>query len=61
MNERKPLLMLSLPNSGSSWLAELIAANTSWNRYFMEYFNPLRNIVWYHELSKGFGCELIDC
>lgn len=53
--------MLSLPNAGSSWLAELIAAHTRWSRYCMEYFNPLRNSRHYGQLALHFGCELIDC
>jgi hypothetical protein len=61
MTNRKPLLMLSLPNSGSTWLAEQIAQTTSWSSYSMEYFNPLRNPLHYGRLSSGFGCELVDC
>ena len=57
----KPLCMLSLPNSGSTWLAETIAAHSRWSRYAGEYFNPVRNELWYPQLSKQFGCELISC
>lgn len=55
------LLMLTLPNSGSTWLADLIARHTHWNRYSMEYFNPLRNPAHFDTLSRHFGCELISC
>jgi hypothetical protein len=61
MTDRKPLLMLSLPNSGSSWLASQIEAYTSYSKYWMEFFNPLRNPRHYRQLSIGFGCELVDC
>lgn len=57
----KPLMLVSLPNSGSTWLADLIAGNTRYNRYFMEYFNPIRNAQHYETLAPHFGCELISC
>ena len=60
MND-KPLLMLTLPNSGSTWLASLIAQHTKWNRYFQEFFNPIRNAPYFQTLSKEFGCELVSC
>lgn len=53
--------MLTLPNSGSTWLAEAIALHTSWNRYCMEFFNPLRSPKHYPILSRNFGCELQAC
>jgi hypothetical protein len=55
------LLMLTLPNSGSTWLAEQIAAHSRWSRYHPEFFNPLRNPKHYAPLAEQFGCELIDC
>lgn len=55
------LLMLTLPNSGSTWLADLIARHTRWNRYSMEYFNPIRNAANFNTLSRHFGCELLSC
>jgi hypothetical protein len=58
---RDSLCMISLPNSGSTWLAETIAAHSRWNRYAGEFFNPLRNRKHYGLLSSAFGCELIDC
>jgi hypothetical protein len=54
----KPILMLSLPNSGSSWLAETIAESMRL-RYFAEYFNPLRNETRERLLLRDFGCELV--
>ena len=55
------LLMLTLPNSGSSWLADLIARHTDWSRYSMEFFNPLRSPKHYETLARNFGCELAAC
>lgn len=57
----KSLLMLTLPNSGSTWLADLIAQHSSWNRYSMEFFNPLRSPKHYRTLARNFGCELQGC
>lgn len=56
----KPLLMLTLPNSGSTWLAEMIAAELGLN-YAMEFFNPVRNTKHQAVLSRQFGCERISC
>jgi hypothetical protein len=55
------LALLSLPNSGSTWFAQQIAEHTDWNRYRMEFFNPLRNPKHYSRLAQHFGCELISC
>lgn len=55
------LLMISLPNCGSTWLADLIAAHTPYSRYFQEYFNPIRQPAHYELLRTQFGCELVDC
>jgi len=55
------LALLSLPNSGSTWLAEQIAAHTRFNRYRMEFFNPLRTPKHYRRLAQHFGCELVSC
>lgn len=55
------LLMQTLPNSGSTWLADVIAKHTRWNRYCMEFFNPIRTPKHYATLSRNFGCELHAC
>ena len=57
----KQLLMLTLPNSGSTWFAALIAQHTRYNRYAAEYFNPIRNAEHYEALSQEFGCEFVSC
>jgi hypothetical protein len=56
----KPVLMLSLPNSGTSWLAQTIADNWPGCRYFREYFNPVCNLKHEAKLCTAFGSELVD-
>ena len=53
-------MILSLPNSGSSWFARELAAGMKLN-YYMEFFNPLRNQKYESILVKNFGCELLSC
>lgn len=55
----RPFLLLSLPNSGSDWLASCIVAATGWRYYRKEFFNPLTNPDCADELLKAFGCELV--
>jgi hypothetical protein len=56
----KPLLILSIPNSGSTWFADLVAKNTPGDiKYFPEFFNPLRNVRFEADLAPNFGCETI--
>jgi len=60
MNEQ--YLMLSLPNSGSTWFADVISKHIPGCRYYdMEFFNPLRNERHEHTLTRQFGCELANC
>ncbi len=60
MNDR-PLLIQSLPNSGSTWFAALVARNLPGARYCMEFFNPLRNLRFRARLEQRWGCELVGC
>jgi len=53
-----PLLMQSLPNSGSTWFASVLAQSIPDTRYFMEFFNPAQNADHEYLLSTHFGCEL---
>lgn len=59
MSDLRPLCLMSIPNSGSTWLAELISQHTHFDRYAMEFFNPLRNMQHLTRL-QAFGCELIE-
>ena len=61
MNDDRPYLMQSLPNSGSSWLAALMAKHLPGCRYRMEFFNPIRNSRYSEILRYNFGCELVSC
>ena len=57
-----PLVLLSLPNSGSTWVAGILARHIEACRYYrIEFFNPLRNRKHYSRLSTIFGCELAGC
>lgn len=53
-----PLLMQSLPNSGSTWFADILARHLPGCRYYMELFNPLRTPACEEILMRRFGCEL---
>lgn len=55
------LLMLSVPNSGSTWLAAMIAAHSRWSAYRPEFFNPIRSQEHFAALAQHFGCELVEC
>jgi hypothetical protein len=58
----KPLMMVSLPNSGSTWLAEMIAKHVPGLRYYdKEFFNPVCNLKYADKLSEFFGSELVEC
>ena len=58
----RPLLMLSLPNSGSTWFAALLAKHIPGCKYFdKEFFNPVCNIKHERVLQRNFGCELVGC
>lgn len=50
------LMLFSLPNTGSDWLAENIAACYA-GKYRREYFNPVCNLEIEPLLAKCFGCE----
>jgi len=60
-NRSRQTALISLPNSGSTWLAEILARHIPQARYAMEYFNPLRNSARFDVLRHGFGCELQSC
>ena len=56
----KPLIILSLPNSGTTWLCGLIAKHSR-AKYCDEYFNPVLNHRHEQELRTVFGSELACC
>jgi hypothetical protein len=57
----KPLLILSIPNCGSDWLARTLFESQSELRYYREFFNPITNIKYADVLKNEFGCEYIEC
>jgi hypothetical protein len=58
----KPLLMLTMPNSGSTWFAKLIAGHLPGCRYYdKEFFNPVCNLKHELVLRRNFGSELVSC
>jgi hypothetical protein len=62
MNWTKPLLMLTMPNSGSTWFAKLVAAHLPGCRYYdKEFFNPVCNLKHEITLRRNFGSELVSC
>src|SRR5450759_2213135 len=59
---QKPLLMLSLPNSGSTWFAAVLARHLPDCRYYeKEFFNPICNLKHEAVLRRNFGSELVCC
>ena len=52
-------LLNTLPNSGSTWLGEIIGR--ALGRSHLEYFNPLQNPARERQLVWNFGCELAGC
>jgi hypothetical protein len=62
VNWTKPLLMLTMPNSGSTWFAKLLAERLPGCRYYdKEFFNPICNLKHELKLRRNFGSELVDC
>jgi len=62
MDWTKPLLMLTMPNSGSTWFANLLAGCLPGCRYYeKEFFNPVCNLKHEIRLRRNFGSELVSC
>jgi len=56
-------LLISVPSSGSDWLAGALHAAHPWltsDPVAKEYFNPICNPRRYDVLKDAFGCELVD-
>jgi len=55
-------MIVSIPNSGTDWLASIIEKWGSGLRYYRkEFFNPICNPRYGQQLELGFGCELVSC
>lgn len=62
MNKDRNRLMLTLPNSGSTWFASLLARNLPGCKYYdKEFFNPICNMKHADVLVRNFGSELVSC
>jgi hypothetical protein len=62
MNWTKPLLMMTMPNSGSTWFAKILAGQLPGCRYYdKEFFNPVCNLKHESTLRQNFGSELVSC
>ena len=53
-------MLLSLPNTGTDWLADLLLRQNPTLRYFREFFNPICNPIYEDILNRSFGCEMVD-
>lgn len=57
---RRPIALLSLPNTGTDWFADLLLRQNPALRYYREFFNPICNPKYENELNKAFGCEMVE-
>jgi hypothetical protein len=59
----KPLMMMTLPSSGSTWLADVIVRELGLlaHQKSAEFFQPLTNLPLYAPLSRCFGSENPSC
>lgn len=57
----RPIMLLSMPNSGSDWLAEAIGKSHPSLSYYREFFNPGTNPKYFSTLRRAFGCEYSTC
>jgi hypothetical protein len=57
---RRPIALLSLPNTGTDWLVGLWLRQNPTLRYYREFFNPICNPKYEDELNRSFGCEMVD-
>jgi hypothetical protein len=61
--KQKPLLMMTLPSSGSTWLADVIVKELGLlaHQKSAEFFQPLTNLPMYEMLARCFGSENPSC
>lgn len=57
---QRPIALLSLPNTGTDWLVELLLRHNPYLIYFREFFNPICNPTYENVLNRAFGCEMVD-
>jgi hypothetical protein len=57
---QRPIVLLSLPNTGTDWFVDLLLRQNPQLRYFREFFNPICNPAYENDLNRAFGCEMVD-
>jgi hypothetical protein len=57
---RRDLLIVTTPNTGSTWLTKLLARHSAAPYYDKEFFNPVCNPLYRDYLGERFGCELVS-
>jgi len=58
---RRDFILITTPNTGSTWLAKILAKHSDAPYYDKEFFNPSTNPVYRDVIAEEFGCELIGC
>jgi hypothetical protein len=56
----RPIALLSLPNTGTDWFADMLLRQNPRLRYYREFFNPICNPLYENVLNRAFGCEMVD-
>lgn len=56
MNDQ--IILLSLPNMGTDWLASALVTHNPALRYYREFFNPITNWKYADILATAWGCEI---
>ena len=56
---KQQLLLLSMPNNGSDWLADTLINSQDGVKYSREFFNPATNHEFADKLNEAFGSEYI--
>jgi hypothetical protein len=57
---QRPIALLSLPNTGTDWFADMLLRQNPHLRYYREFFNPICNPTYENVLNRAFGCEMVD-
>lgn len=60
MDKQSQLMLITLPNSGSDWLAPLIA-EAAGMPYAKDFFSPICSPEYRQALEPLFGCEMVSC
>lgn len=53
-------MLLSLPNSGSDWLAPMLAEAHGYRYFDKEFFSPICNAKHRETIASCFGCEMVS-